>query len=142
MLFNNSFKEVFSSAPWFVVLILILLVITVLVHSIKGFRQWKFNQAQPVLTLAAEVISKNTDITRGIRTSMNASVNKNSTDSALYRYVQTVKYIVQFQVETGESKRFYVKRKEYERLDEKDYGKLTYQGTRYLGFVKTRQKGT
>ncbi len=133
MYFDNSFSQVFTSAPWFVILVFSLLSITVLVNLIKGFRQWSYNNNQQIQTLVVEVVSKKADVTSVTRIS-----EHKETDNPLSRYAQLVKYYVTFQMENGERKELRVNRKEYNRLAEKDVGKLTYQGTRYLGFVKTR----
>lgn len=42
-------------------------------------------------------------------------------------------YYVTFQVESGDRREFRVTGSEYEMLSEGDKGKLTFQGTRYLG---------
>ena len=45
-------------------------------------------------------------------------------------------YYVTFQVESGDRMEMLVSGMEYGMLVEGDYGKLTFQGTRYLDFVK------
>lgn len=66
MFFDNSFSELYSARPWFVILISTILIITVLVNLIKKSFRWKYNNAQPVLTFDAEVVSKKIDVIRGI----------------------------------------------------------------------------
>ena len=44
--------------------------------------------------------------------------------------------IVTFQVESGDRIELQVKGNEYGMLVEGDYGKLSFQGTRYLGFER------
>ena len=132
MFFNNSFSELYSARPWFVILISTILIITLLINLFKKVRQWNYNNGQPVLTFDAVVVSKKIDVTRGIR----KTVHNKDTDTALSRYAQTVKYYVTFQVENGECITFRVKLKDYNRLIERSLGKITYQGTRYLRFVK------
>jgi hypothetical protein len=45
-------------------------------------------------------------------------------------------YYVTFQVESGDRMEFHVSGEEYGLLVEGDYGDLSFQGTRYLGFVR------
>lgn len=45
-------------------------------------------------------------------------------------------YYVTFQVESGDRMELHVSGIEYGMLVEGDYGKLTFQGTRYLEFVR------
>ena len=45
-------------------------------------------------------------------------------------------YYVTFQVESGDRMELSVRGKEYGLLAEGDYGRLTFQGTRYLGFQR------
>ena len=47
-------------------------------------------------------------------------------------------YYVTFQVESGDRMEFHVPDQEYGYLVEGDRGRLTFQGTRYLGFARTR----
>ena len=46
-----------------------------------------------------------------------------------------------FEVESGDRMEFAVQGQEYGLLIEGDYGKLTFQGTRYMGFVRDLQPG-
>jgi hypothetical protein len=45
-------------------------------------------------------------------------------------------YYVTFQVESGDRMEFHVGGEEYGFLVEGDFGDLSFQGTRYLGFVR------
>ena len=45
-------------------------------------------------------------------------------------------YYVTFQVESGDRMELHMSGMEYGMLAEGDYGKLTFQGTRYLEFVR------
>jgi hypothetical protein len=45
-------------------------------------------------------------------------------------------YYVTFQVASGDRMELHVSGREYGILIEGDYGKLTFQGTRYLGFQR------
>lgn len=45
-------------------------------------------------------------------------------------------YYVTFEVESGDRMELHVSGSEYGMLAEGDYGQLTFQGTRYLDFVR------
>lgn len=47
-------------------------------------------------------------------------------------------YYITFEVESGDRMELYVSSDEYGLLVIGDYGKLTFQGTRYLGFERIR----
>lgn len=49
---------------------------------------------------------------------------------------QSTSYYATFQVESGDRMELHVSGAEYGMLAEGDTGKLTFQGTRYLGFVR------
>ena len=49
-------------------------------------------------------------------------------------------YYITFQVESGDRMEFHVSGQEYGLLVEGDRGKVTFQGTRYLGFARTREE--
>lgn len=51
-------------------------------------------------------------------------------------------YYVTFQVDSGDRMEFSVSGQEYGLLAEGDRGKLTFQGTRYLGFEREKVKRT
>ena len=50
----------------------------------------------------------------------------------------TTDCVVAFQVESGDKLKFSVSGSAYRMLSEGDYGRLTFQGTRYLGFERQR----
>ena len=49
----------------------------------------------------------------------------------------STRYYATFQVESGDRMELYIPRNEYGLLAEGDRGKLTFQGTRYLGFERS-----
>ena len=51
-------------------------------------------------------------------------------------YSASTTYYVTFQVESGDRMEFHVSGQEYGLLAEGDRGKVTFQGTRYLGFAR------
>ena len=129
-MFGTSFNELSPWAQWFIIGVFVLVGITILFSLVKAIRDWKYNQSQPILTVAARVVAKKADVTRGIRPNL-ARIEH---DKFMARYAQTVKYYLAFILEDGQQLKFRVKRKEFDRIEKEDAGKLTYQGTRFLGF--------
>ena len=96
---------------------------------IRGVGTWHKNNNSPRLTVDASVVAKRTSVSHhthanaGDQTGMSGSYTTTSTS-----------YYVTFQVSSGDRIEFSVSGKEYGILAEKDYGKLTFLGTRYLSF--------
>lgn len=100
-------------------IVLVFFVIT----FIRGIGQWNKNNHSPRLTVEAMVTSKRTDVSH--HHDANTHVNHHTTW-----------YYVTFEVESGDRMEFGVNGGEYGMLAEGDYGRLTFQGTRYLGFER------
>ena len=88
----------------------------------KSISQWNKNNHSPRLTVAATVIAKRTNHTR------HAGTNGHHHSST--------SYYATFQVESGDRMELQMQGQEYGLLIEGDKGKLTFQGTRYLGFER------
>lgn len=99
----------------------------ILVTAIKGISQWNRNNHTPRLTVQAEVVSK--------RGNVSHHHHSGGPDSAGYSTSSTT-YYATFQVESGDRMEFHVSGSEYGMLAEGDQGRLTFQGTRYLGFER------
>lgn len=93
----------------------------------KGIKQWSKNNASPVLTVEAAVVSRRTNVS-----------HHHSADSNEMMHTSSTHYYVTFQVESGDRMELAVDGSEYGMLVEGDFGKLTFQGTRYLGFERKR----
>ena len=92
---------------------------------IKGIGQWNKNNHSPRLTVDATVVAKRSDV----------SHHHNHTNGAMHTTHSTW-YYVTFQVESGDRMELAVDGTEFGMLVEGDYGKLTFQGTRFLGFER------
>jgi len=103
--------------PLFFIFIFGMIIFTI----IRGIKEWNSNNKQPVLTVAAKVVTKRTN------TSRHHHENHSSTSTSYY---------VTFEVESGDRMEFHISGKEYGMLAEGDIGKLTFQGTRYHGFER------
>ncbi|HIT33526.1 MAG TPA: DUF2500 domain-containing protein [Candidatus Faecousia intestinigallinarum] len=116
--FNNEFN--LFSIMFFIVFFLILAVIVATL--IRGLFQWNKNNHAPKLTVDATVVTKRMQVSRHHHTN---EMHSHSTT-----------YFATFQVESGDRIELSVRGDEYGLLVEGDRGKLTFQGTRYLGFER------
>lgn len=88
---------------------------------VQGIIQWNKNNHSPRLTVDATVVAKRTSVTHHHHENhMSHSTN----------------YYVTFQVESGDRMEFHVNGSEYGILAEGDYGDLSFQGTRYIDFMR------
>ena len=106
--------NVFASIFQLVSLLIFGVIIAMIIRSI---RQWNKNNHSPRLTVPACVVAK--------RMQMHHHRHHVSTD-----------YFVTFQVESGDRIELSVSGTEYGMLIEGDNGRLSFQGTRYLGFER------
>ncbi len=93
-----------------------------IVNIIRGIAEWGNNNASPVLTVEAKVVTKRDHRTRHHHG--NRHTHMSST------------YYVTFEVESGDRMELRVDGAEYGMLAEGDFGKLTFRGTRYLSFER------
>lgn len=91
---------------------------------VRGVSEWGKNNASPVLTVEARIVSKR---------QMHSHHNGNTMGST--------SYYVTFEVESGDRMELLTNGKEYGMLAEGDQGKLTFQGTRYKGFERSKIAG-
>ena len=99
-----------------------------LISSIAARAQEKRkNDASPRLTVPASVVTKRAQV--GTTHHHNAATNTGGT------YYNT-KYFATFQFESGDRLELSVSPGEYGMLVEGDRGQLSFQGTRYVGFVR------
>lgn len=95
----------------------------VIVSLIRELKQWNKNNHSPKLTVEAKIVEKRSDFRR------RRNSNGHHTSRTLY--------FVTFEVESGDRMELQLEGHEYGLLVEGDKGKLTFQGTRYLGFERT-----
>ena len=85
----------------------------------------------PRLTVPASVTAKRTNVSR--HQHANAG---DVTGAHGFHSTSTTSYYVTFQVESGDRMELSVTGREYGMLSEGDAGRLSFQGTRYLGFER------
>ena len=98
---------------------------------VQGIHQWNKNNHSPRLTVDALVVTKRMDVSH--RRHVNAG---DHTGAHRYHTTTSTFYYVTFQVESGDRMELTVGGADYGQLVEGDRGKLTFQGTRYLGFQR------
>ena len=96
------------------------------VTAIKGIGQWNKNNNSPRLTVPATVVAKRT----------NVSHHNHAGTNSHHHHSTSTTYYVTFQVESGDRMELHLSGHEFGMLVEGDKGKLSFQGTRYLGFER------
>lgn len=105
--------------------IMFLLVVGVFVFFlVRGISTWNRNNHSPKLTVPATVVAKRT----------NVSHHRGAGD--MHHHHASTTYYATFQVASGDRMELQISGEEFGLLIEGDRGELTFQGTRYLGFVR------
>ena len=112
-------------------LVFVIIIGVFVVTAVKGLSQWNKNNQSPRLSVTASVVSKRTNVSR--HSHPNAG---DATGTHGYHSTTSTSYYATFQVESGDRLELSVTGTEYGLLAEGDRGKLTFQGTRYLGFER------
>ena len=120
-----GFDFMFSIFPIIWVLMFLLIFGIFAVSIGKSISQWNKNNHSPRLTVDAKVLAKRHDVSR------RRSAGEH------HHYHTTNSYFVTFKVSSGDRMELQLQGHEYGLLIEGDKGKLTFQGTRYLGFERT-----
>ncbi len=89
---------------------------------IKGIGEWNKNNNSPRLSVDATVVAK--------RNQVNYHHHNNGGST------RSTTYYVTFQVDSGDRMELRVSGQEFGLLVEGDFGTLTFQGTRYISFVR------
>ena len=97
-----------------------------ILSAVKGISQWNKNNHSPRLTVEAKVVAKRTNVSRH---------HHNGTGNMHHTSTSTT-YYVTFQVASGDRMELCMDGYAYGLLVEGDFGDLSFQGTRYLGFVR------
>ena len=116
---DPGFDVTFSIMQVIMLLVFVLVLGSIIVTLIRGVGEWNKNNQSPKLTVPATVVAKRSDVHRGIET--------------MHTFTS---YYVTFQVESGDRMEFEVDGSDYGLLVQGDIGKLSFQGTRYLGFER------
>ena len=107
-------------------LIFLLMFGTFIFIFISKLTQWNKNNNSPRLTVLATVVAKR----------MSVSSHGHSSANDMHHHHSSTTYYATFEVESGDRMELHVDGSEYGMLVEGDYGKLSFQGTRYLSLVR------
>lgn len=90
-----------------------------------GISQWHKDNNSPRLTLEATVAAKRQRVS-----------HHSHSHAHTHSHSMSTSYYATFQAASGERMELHVSGREYGMLAEGDFGDLSFQGTRYLGFVR------
>lgn len=110
-------------------IVFLMVVSTFIFTAVKGISEHRKNKNSPRLTVEASVVSKRHDVSH-----RSSGVSANGAPA--HRY-STSKYYACFQFESGDRMELAVDGTEYGMLAEGDIGRLSFQGSKYLGFERT-----
>ena len=105
-------------------IIFIIVIGTFIMTAVRGLSEWNSNNNSPRLSVNATIVSKRADVSYHHHHHANGHTHRTSSTT----------YYVTFQVDSNDRMELKVPGGEYGMLVEGDYGVLTFQGTRYLGF--------
>jgi hypothetical protein len=108
-----------------------IVIIVFIIVIVKLLTEWIKNNNSPKLIVDAYVVAKRTNVSH----SHHAHAG-DMTGAHGYSTRTSTTYYVTFQVESGDRFELNLRGGEYALLAEGDYGKLSFQGTRYLGFER------
>ena len=121
----NMFGIIEFVFPIFFVSIFVIVIGTFVVTAVRGISTWNKNNNSPRLTVQAKVVTKRNHT--GVHRHNHGGHSHHTTSSTYY---------VTFEVESGDRMELQMDGMEFGMLAEGDEGKLTFQGTRYLGFER------
>lgn len=104
---------------------LVLVAVMIIVTIVRNLRQWHKNNQSPRLTVPVTVVAKRTSVTHFQGGSDGTQCHASTS------------YYATFQVESGDRMELLLPGREYGLLAEGDQGKLSFQGTRFLGFARS-----
>ena len=121
--YNGVFNVMFVVVFAFIVGVFLFIIISSIVRARK-------NSKSPRLTVEATVVSKRIDVSHSTHT------HAGQLNGAAYHTTTSTTNYVTFQFESGDRMEFLIDGSEYGLLVEGDKGKLTFQGTRFIGFER------
>lgn len=128
--FDDSIGSMmFNVIPIIVVFGFVFVFAIIALNVVRSIKTMRYNNAQPVLSVVAKIVSKRTNV------SSNSHINNTGDFPQNHNHTYTT-YYATFEVESGDRLEFSVKGNEFGMLVEGDVGKLTFQGSRYLGFQR------
>lgn len=108
-------------------LVFFLVIAVFVVTLVRGISQWNKNNHSPRLTVDATVVAKRSNVSYH---------HHHHGDGHMSHTTTSTTYYVTFQVDSGDRMELQMDGYEFGMLAEGDHGKLSFQGTRYLGFQR------
>lgn len=116
-----GFNMMFSIFP-----LMFMLVFGIILYSFfKGIKENQYNNKQPIIPVDAKIVAKRYDV----------SHHHHHTNDNLHHSSST-RYYVTFELMNGERMELYIPKNEVGMLVEGDKGTLSFQGTRFISFVR------
>ncbi len=125
----GGFGMMFTIMPILFFIVFTFVFVIIIINVVKGAKRWKLNNDSPVLTVEAKVVTKRSDVSYHHHGNV---VNNNNMDMGY----SSTDYYITFEVQSGDRMEFNVPDTEYGLLTEGDKGSLTFQGARYLSYVR------
>ena len=105
----------------------VLFTVFLVLMLVKGIGQWNKNNHSPRLTVEATVVAKR----------QHTSHHHHGGVDGIHHTSSDTSYYVTFQFESGDRLELHVPRNQFGYMVEGDRGRLSFQGTRFLGFEST-----
>lgn len=102
--------------------------VMIIVNVVRGISTWSKNNKSPRLTVDAVAVSK--------RENVSHHHHNSGVDNTVSYTTTSTTYYVTFQFESGDRLELRVQGADYGMIAEGDRGRLTFQGTRFLGFER------
>lgn len=103
---------------------------------VKGVSQWRANEASPLLSVDALVVSRRTDVRRRSGSTALPGADPGSPMVGGPLATSSTTYYVTFEEPSGERRQLQVSGQDFGQLAEGDRGHLMHQGTRFKGFTR------
>jgi len=98
--------------------------------GVRSIGEWSRNNKQPLLSVASRVVSKRSLVHY-----------RHHHDDGISHHQSDTYYYATFELTDGSRIEFKLSGGEYGLIAEQDAGMLTYQGTRFYGFERERDRG-
>lgn len=125
--FGFGFQLMDTVFPLLFLIVFIFILSMIIGSFVSGAKRKHKNDQSPRVTADAKVVSKRMQVGQN---------RQSSGDNDMMRSYTYSKYFVTFEFESGDRLELLVDGSDYGLLVEGDTGKLSFQGTRYLGFQR------
>jgi hypothetical protein len=127
--FGGPNDLMFQIFPVVFVIIFVFAIGFFIAFFVSAAKRWRKDSKSPVLTVDAKVAAK--------RANVGYAGNHHDAGAAdISRSSSSTSYFATFEVASGDRMEFQVHDNEFGMLAENDIGKLTFQGSRFLGFER------